>query len=515
MPHDTERSQNLLRGLPAAVLLALALALTVATLTGCNEPDLYFEIPDTAAEPPGVSPSQQRNETGRGPRGDSPPDAEARTDLPASSGDAAPAALLAKGASCTSADACADGHCVDGVCCESACEGSCRRCDLPSAAGTCSAVPAGERTPPGRTACPTESPESCARSGLCDGQGECQLHPEGTVCGPAKCEGTTNVLSSVSKCDGKGKCLRGSDQPCAPFKCSASATCATTCSTANDCVSAPCVNGSCGKVDNGAKCTGPDVCKSGFCVDGVCCDGACQDQCASCNLAGTEGKCSPLKSGQPVGGRKACDGSGTCGGRCNGTTTCSYPPTSTSCGAAKCTNARETAEAFCDGKGKCSVPAAKECTGGFACSGARCASNCEAPDRRCQSGFICMGDRCVRQKDLGATCSADAQCKSNVCKNDFKGVTRCCEKCELAGSQCNTDGKCKRSEDWECDQRSDCLDGLVCIMNPTTRQGYCTKECGEALDSACCLDTRTPTCKSSRSCVNTSTLPGDEYWQCR
>src|SRR5690606_5871332 len=47
------------------------------------------------------------------------------------------------GAPCGRAQECSDGlFCVDGVCCNSACNGTCEACDVPSAVGTCTPIPA-------------------------------------------------------------------------------------------------------------------------------------------------------------------------------------------------------------------------------------------------------------------------------------------------------------------------------------------------------------------------------------
>src|SRR5262249_24971650 len=73
----------------------------------------------------------------------------------------------------------------------------------------------------------------------------------------------------------------------------------------------------------GSACVSNLQCSSGFCTDNVCCDHACAGQCEACNSAGA---CVTVQ-GTPRGSRTPCNGSGQCGGTCDGTTasTCTYP----------------------------------------------------------------------------------------------------------------------------------------------------------------------------------------------
>ncbi|HEX7508711.1 MAG TPA: hypothetical protein VF550_18210 [Polyangia bacterium] len=94
---------------------------------------------------------------------------------------------------------------------------------------------------------------------------------------------------------------------------------------------------------NGQACTSASACASGFCADGVCCDSACTGACASCNLAGQVGKCSPYAAGTDP--QNECGkGTGVCKSTCDGVGNCAYPGYSVSCG--NCTT--------CDGYGTCS-----------------------------------------------------------------------------------------------------------------------------------------------------------------
>jgi hypothetical protein len=84
---------------------------------------------------------------------------------------------------------------------------------------------------------------------------------------------------------------------------------------------------------NGTGCTAAFAtsCASGNCVDSVCCESAtCTGPCQSCNVAGSEGSCLPVKAGTEVKGScadgQACDGNGNCmssnGQPCSSAATC-------------------------------------------------------------------------------------------------------------------------------------------------------------------------------------------------
>ena len=101
-------------------------------------------------------------------------------------------------------------------------------------------------------------------------------------------------------------------------------------------------SGSC-KTKNGQVCTAASACASGNCADGVCCDSACTGTCASCNLAGRAGKCTPYPAGTDP--ENECgSGTGVCKSTCDGVGSCAYPQTTVSCGTCL----------TCDGMGTCS-----------------------------------------------------------------------------------------------------------------------------------------------------------------
>ena len=101
-------------------------------------------------------------------------------------------------------------------------------------------------------------------------------------------------------------------------------------------------SGNC-KSSNGQPCSAAATCASGFCADGVCCNNACNGTCASCNLAGQAGKCSPYPAGSDP--QSECGkGTGVCKSTCDGVGSCAYPQMAVPC--ASCMT--------CDGMGTCS-----------------------------------------------------------------------------------------------------------------------------------------------------------------
>jgi alpha-tubulin suppressor-like RCC1 family protein len=122
----------------------------------------------------------------------------------------------------------------------------------------------------------------------------------------------------------------------------------------------------------GEVCTAAGQCASNHCVDGRCCNRACSGQCEACDVAGSDGTCSPV-TGAPHGARAECVGTGTtCGGSCDGVdpTACVYP--TVTCRALACSGGTLTQEVACN-QGQC--PAAmpqtcsiKRCESGTACA---------------------------------------------------------------------------------------------------------------------------------------------------
>jgi hypothetical protein len=187
--------------------------------------------------------------------------------------DCAPRRAL--GEACTSSAQCLEGVCADGVCCQDACQGACRRCDLPGTEGTCGFTPDG--LDPDQE-CGLGSP--CG--GVCDGAGGCRLPGEETACGPC------------ARCDGAGACsvlLPGGSDPldaCGPCRVCAGdrdacvpvpdgedphAECPTepadTCGSEGACDG----RGQCRLWPAGTAC-GPQRCEHGLLARAPACDGA-------------------------------------------------------------------------------------------------------------------------------------------------------------------------------------------------------------------------------------------------
>src|SRR5690606_38143508 len=137
--------------------------------------------------------------------------------------------------------------------------------------------------------------------------------------------------------------------------------------TSDDCAEGHfCAGGVCSpRRPLGETCGSTDECESGHCVDGLCCDRACDGQCEACDGAGSLGLCAPI-AGAPHGGRAPCDGTGTCGGVCDGTDAlaCRYPGADTTCREPTCSADIAKSEAACNGSGMCSSPTSVHCEAG-------------------------------------------------------------------------------------------------------------------------------------------------------
>lgn len=298
-------------------------------------------------------------------------------------GDGGPdAAAKSNGVACAAAVECASGQCIDGYCCNVACTGQCVSCGSAGSRGTCVAV----ATP--RTPCAGSG--ACA--GRCDGINAACVYPDNsTSCGAvASC--INGVATTAASCNGSGACTPPATVPCA-LGCRADVpTCLTNCSStqkacngsciaASDCCggcsgSKPvCTNGACVARSTGDRCGGDTECLTGHCIDGYCCESACAGQCQSCSA--TPGKCMATTSP-----RTPCNGSGACGGHCNGINgaSCTYPGAEVSCGAASCSAGMAKPAASCNGSGACASPPAMTCMfgcqpGGTTCSSCRQKSN--------------------------------------------------------------------------------------------------------------------------------------------
>ncbi len=230
--------------------------------------------------------------------------------------------LLFPGDECPEDSECMTELCVDDVCCDLACEGQCEACDVAGSEGTCTAVtgePHGDRDP-------------CNGDGVCQGSCDgtlreiCAYPDVETECRDPSCGQGMETL--VGYCDAEGECQPEVQQSCGLYICGEIA-CLDLCEDDTDCVDgAYCLDSTC-VTDGiqGAACSFMHDCAAGlFCADGRCCNSSCAGQCEACNVAGSEGTCTPIM-GEPRGDRPPCDGEGECQGSCDGINTeeCIYP----------------------------------------------------------------------------------------------------------------------------------------------------------------------------------------------
>ena len=187
----------------------------------------------------------------------------------------------------------------------------------------------------------------------------------------------------------------------------------------------------------GTPCTGAVDCHSGICADGLCCNTACTGQCQACDVAGSQGTCTPV-TGAAHGSRPACaGGSSACAGACDGATAdkCGYASEQTSCGAPSCASGVAVPAAFCDGHGLCPAEAAVTC-GVSGCAGTGCGTDCSS-SVPCASGSYCAAGLCLPVKANGAACTHGSQCTTGFCTDGVCCNSACdgqCEACAESGS---------------------------------------------------------------------------------
>jgi hypothetical protein len=450
---------------------------------------------------------------------------------PAITGRAAGVCALNSGQKCTHTYDCASGFCVDGVCCNAACTGQCEACNGAGTAGTCTAVTGTPVSP--RGAC-TGVGAGTACGPSCDGttRTSCVYAPAGTIaCSAAAC--TAGVMTTASKCDGKGACpvvssschayvcdtnkcftaCTGDAQCAAGFYCDtptstcspkiglgASCTGASMCPSGTFCTDGVCCGvktcgagfscalgsaggtvspGTCSKVI-GTVCSSNAECGSSHCVDGVCCDTACTGQCEACNGASGVGTCSTV-TGAPVAPRAACTGNGAgsaCGPSCDGTTrtSCVYAPAGTlACGAATCSAGVMTTASKCDGKGNC--PSVTSSCGEYVCDTSKCFTACTA-DAQCAAGYYCdtPSSTCSPKTGLGAACTSGSMCPPSTFCTD--GV--CC-----GIANCGTGFSCALGSAGGPVAPGTCakVPGTLCSGDAECGSGHCVD--GVCCDTAC------------------------------
>jgi hypothetical protein len=336
---------------------------------------------------------------------------------------------------------CSSGFCAQGVCCDSRCDGLCLACNVPTNIGACVPLAAGTKPINGR--CATDTVASCGHDGTCDGAGACRRYPDGSICQPGRCAGSTVMGAKVCQA---GACKDGPNIVCAPFTCDiGSGNCFTSCRSKADCDGRDCMNGSCGKKPLGATCTTTAECDSGFCADGVCCNLACDGACLSCSQPGKMGECRPVDEGttDPHGICKQ-DPQEKCGssGLCNGQGGCAKYAVNTVCKPGSCSGGSMIPASTCNGEGTCVLGSAISCFP-YVCGDDACKPSCLS-NADCAAGNSCaqpgpMGS--CGKKGLGQKCLVADDCKSNFCVDGVccdQGCTGSCVSC----NQPNAPGRC-------------------------------------------------------------------------
>jgi hypothetical protein len=406
------------------------------------------------------------------------------------------------GEKCRDRFECESQHCVDGVCCAGKCDGPCERCDLPEQEGVCAPSPNttdrdddcpmcevcvnGECAPSKEGEDPADdctlgAKGECAYTGLCDGEGSCELRGADYVCGTV-CEGDKSVQMTCSgESVGTSACsIQGNAQDCEnnllcdPWE----SACPSECISGADCRDGYyCeTDGTCQvKKESGDSCDTGVSCAIGYCVDGVCCDSVCDGVCEGCKVQGSEGTCTSFRARSDPDDEceecSACDGEqgcvvlddvpapegdctddSACGhtGECNGGV-CAYQSQGTTCGDLLCEGADDKPNVtlyHCDGEGECEEIPDKTC-GGFRCASAsECLTECrDASD--CAVSFSCNDTICTSDNPNGTPCMLATECESENCVDGYCCESACdglCEACDVR----NHLGACvpERSGEW-------------------------------------------------------------------
>jgi hypothetical protein len=353
--------------------------------------------------------------------------------------------LRGKGQACTTGPECETGNCVDGVCCESACEGKCQFCALPASRGTCAPVRAGAPDPraaagvtdPGRI-CIDQGVATCGTNGRCDGRSGCQRYPNGETCKGPRCDGAANAETGPSVCN-NGTCRTPAAVNCSPFRGCTGTRCLSRCNNDGQCASGFfCIDGTCGKRPTGSLCTRGNECASTICAQGRCCATSCDDPCVACNIAGSFGTCSPVRSGT----EDADCGDPRCSG-CDGNGRCARMA-GASCGAPTCgtgANRNAVVSPTCNAQGAC-IQSPRACPGGEVCRAAACGC---PPERgtRCDGVCVDLQSNNAHCGECGNSCNAfmcvDGGCVPPPCP---MGQIRCGDGCTDPQTDNNNCGAC-------------------------------------------------------------------------
>ncbi len=373
---------------------------------------------------------------------------------------------------------------------------------------------------PAMTAC-TEGGEFCDGMGACLA-GSCMDSVQGGDETDVDCGGSCAPCANDAACDGDADC---ESALCVDGTCTACAT-SDDCGADRYCDEAMVCQGT---LANGAACASDMQCGSGVCADGVCCDGACDGDCVACNLAGTEGVCTPLpndtactddgafcngtescqagvcaSAGDPCGGA---DGDADCRESCDeGADACTAPdPAGSACDDGLFCTGADT----CDAAGAC-VSAGNPCPGtdgdGDCSESCNEASDaCDAPDEAgtaCNDGLFCTasdvcnaGGFCVGTGDPCPGPNGDGDC-SETCNE----ASDACDGNDPAGSACNDSLFCTVTD--RCNAAGACVGtGDPCVGSDGDRD--CSESCSEA-DRACTgNDPEGSFCDDGRFCTGT------------
>ncbi len=418
------------------------------------------------------------------------------------------------GSHCKLDDECTSGFCVDGVCCNEPCKGLCRACiaaitQTNAPDGTCASVGAGFSD---GNDCTTDAQDSCKQTGACDGNGQCQLYTNTTICAPASCTSAT-VLHPASTCDGARTCVVKENFDCAPYACSAGA-CKATCANDPDCAATAYCDSETtslcfSKKDKGVACNKSKECISGSCVDGYCCDTACTGTCTACNVAGVVGTCTTVPSGQvdnTCSAPKACDEQGRC------VSTAGTP----------CMTNPECLGGFCVDGYCCNSACSGVCQ---SCSNPTSVGTCSnVPSRQTDTNPVCSDEfRCDGRggcrKDIGQLCTTNGDCLSDFCVDSVCCDSACDSPCQVCNAAA-TKGKCSAvdrgasdnlptcSGKQACDGAGHCLPNLgeTCSLgNSACASGFC-------VDGVCCstgCDGTCTACNGAGICTNVANLTPD------
>ncbi|WP_438000312.1 thrombospondin type 3 repeat-containing protein [Sorangium sp. So ce185] len=306
----------------------------------------------------------------------------------------------------------------------------------------------------------------------------------------------------------------------------------------------------------GSACTTALECGSGYCVDGSCCNTTCAGLCEACSVAAgavVDGTCGPV-TGPVCDDGDACTQTDTCqAGLCIGSTPvdcappgachepgicepatgeCAYlpKPAGSPCGPATCSGALMELPDQCDGLGACTDGGSQNC-GLFLCAEATCLTTC-ASNATCVPEAYCAAGTCSPKKPLGDPCAAtneclNAQCLGGVCSpdSDGDGVPNPTDNCPTVPNptqaDANDDG---RGDACDCASppRPDgaaCDDGNLCTQGDTCQDGVCLSGTHVTCpDVAVCIagrcDPRTGACVPAPKLEGTPCVDGGQRGVC-